>query len=221
MGFAKNDTELENFINFFNDCVSIGNELMLNDNKISLYSRYGTNEITCNFAIKGSIKNATELKYNLSNKKYLLEHLESSDINDIKKAIYYIKLYKTNKLDITDEIETITDIKKFIELSKEYEKLGKSEEAKFLAGIIKISNGINGNRDIDYVWTTSSNRKLLIAKMKNIHDSISSNRFHEYVKATNTPGTIYTSYVKFKKDYINTIGGEVPSEENIKHAAEH
>ena len=221
IGFAKNDTELENFINFFNDCVSIGNELMLNDNKISLYSRYGTNEITCNFAIKGSIKNATELKYKLSNKKYLLEHLESSDINDIKKAIYYIKLYKTNKLDITDEIETITDIKKFIELSKEYEKLGKSEEAKFLAGIIKISNGINGNRDIDYVWTTASNRKLLIAKMKNIHDSISSNRFHEYVKATNTPGTIYTSYVKFKKDYINTIGGEVPSEENIKHAAEH
>ena len=26
---------------------------------------------------------------------------------------------------------------------------------------------------------------------------------------------------EFKKDYINTIGGEVPSEENIKHAAEH
>ena len=51
-------------------------------------------------------------------KKYLLEHLESSDINDIKKAIYYIKLYKTNKLDITDEIETITDIKKFIEWVK-------------------------------------------------------------------------------------------------------
>ena len=221
IGFAKTEVELENFIEFFNECVSIANELSLNDNKISLYSRQGNHEITCNFAIKGSIKNATQLEFNLKNKKYLLEHLESFNINDIKKAIYYIKLYKTNKLDITNEIETTTDIKKFIELSKEYEKSGKSEETKFLAGIIKISNGINGNRDIDYVWTTASNRKLLIAKMKNIHDSISSNRFHEYVKATNTPGTIYTSYVKFKKDYINTIGGEVPSEENIKHAAEH
>ena len=221
IGFAKTETELENFIEFFNECVSIANELSLNDNKISLYSRRGNHEITCNFTIKGSIKNATQLEFNLKTKKYLLEHLESFNINDVKKAIYYIKLYKTNKLDITDEIETITDIKKFIELSKEYEKLGKSEEANFLAGIIKISNGINGNRDIDYVWTTASNRKLLIAKMKNIHDSISSNRFHEYVKATNTPGTIYTSYDKFKKDYKDTIGGEAPSEENIKHAAEH
>ena len=74
--------ELENFINFFNDCVSIGNELMLNDNKISLYSRYGTNEITCNFAIKGSIKNATELKYNLSNKKYFFK-INKSKTNSI------------------------------------------------------------------------------------------------------------------------------------------
>ena len=27
--------------------------------------------------------------------------------------------------------------------------------------------------------------------------------------------------VQLNQDFINTIGGEVPSEENIKHAAEH
>lgn len=221
IGFAKTEVELENFIEFFNDCVSIANELSLNDNKVSLYSRYGNHEITCNFAIKGSIKNATQLEFNLKNKKYLLEHLESYDINDIKKAIHYIKLYKTNKLDITDEIKDSKDIKNFIELSKEYEKSGKTGETKFLAGIIKISNGINANRDIEYVWTTAADRKILTAKMKNIHDTISASRYHEYVKATNVPGTIYTSYDKFKKDYKDTIGGEVPSEENIRHVAEH